>query len=274
MKPAVAGALVLIACFLTGCATTLRGTTDVLIVDSDPTGARVSVSSGLSGTTPATFTLRRKGDYVVTVTKDGFEAVSVNVTHKIVGAGSAGMAGNILLGGIIGAAVDAGSGAMFDLVPNPINVKLVPQSRQSVVADAASPSVPIPPRAEPSRPPHVVRTFTPSDITAAAATIEAMQNVSAALRQYVKANGHLPPGKTITDIYPALARIQPVRIADYWGNPFAFGATPEGFVIASAGADGQFDDETWNSAGQQGDLDEDAVLRVTGDSETFVRKWY
>jgi hypothetical protein len=83
----------------------------------------------------------------------------------------------------------------------------------------------------------------------------------------------LPPGKTVTDIYPALARVQPVRIADYWGNPFAFGATPEGFVIVSAGADGKFDDEMWTDTGDQRDLDEDAVLRVNGDSETFVRKW-
>jgi len=34
------------------------------------------------------------------------------------------MAGNIFVGGIIGVAVDAGSGAMNDLVPNPVNVTL------------------------------------------------------------------------------------------------------------------------------------------------------
>jgi len=46
------------------------------------------------------------------------------VTNKIANAGSAGMAGNIFVGGIIGVAVDAGSGAMNDLVPNPVNVTL------------------------------------------------------------------------------------------------------------------------------------------------------
>ena len=36
------------------------------------------------------------------------------------------MAGNLFLGGIIGAGVDASTGAMNDLVPNPIEVVLVP----------------------------------------------------------------------------------------------------------------------------------------------------
>jgi len=36
------------------------------------------------------------------------------------------MAGNVLFGGLIGAAVDAGSGAMHDLVPNPVDVRMVP----------------------------------------------------------------------------------------------------------------------------------------------------
>ena len=34
------------------------------------------------------------------------------------------MAGNVIFGGIIGAAVDAASGATKKLVPNPINVQL------------------------------------------------------------------------------------------------------------------------------------------------------
>jgi len=43
----------------------------------------------------------------------------------VVGAGAAGMAGNVILGGLIGAAVDAGSGAMKDLKPNPVKVTMV-----------------------------------------------------------------------------------------------------------------------------------------------------
>jgi hypothetical protein len=34
------------------------------------------------------------------------------------------MAGNVLLGGIIGAGVDVTTGAMLDLTPNPLNISL------------------------------------------------------------------------------------------------------------------------------------------------------
>jgi hypothetical protein len=237
----------------------------VLIVESEPTGARVTLSNGLTGTTPATFTLRRKGEYVVTIAKDGYETVTVNVTHKIVGAGSAGMAGNILLGGIIGAAVDASSGAMYDLVPNPVKVNLV-------VASAQAPSSP-PPVASVIATPPPKRALTPADTKAAVATLEGMHALSQALLRYVRANGQLPEGRTITEIYPALARSQPVRIADGWGNPFAYGRTAEGYVIASAGADGMFDDSTWMESGDQDDLNADAVLRVEKETETFARRW-
>lgn len=48
------------------------------------------------------------------------------MTHRTAGAGGAGMAGNVILGGLIAAAVDANSGATQDLVPNPLVVHLTP----------------------------------------------------------------------------------------------------------------------------------------------------
>jgi hypothetical protein len=42
----------------------------------------------------------------------------------VAGAGGAGFLGNALIGGVIGAGVDATSGAMLDLSPNPLNVQL------------------------------------------------------------------------------------------------------------------------------------------------------
>ena len=61
---------------------------------------------------------------VVSISKDGYETINVNVVPKVVGAGSAAMDGNVLLGGVIGAAVDAGTGSMYDLKPNPVHVVL------------------------------------------------------------------------------------------------------------------------------------------------------
>jgi hypothetical protein len=51
------------------------------------------------------------------------------------GGGGAGFAGNILAGGLIGMGVDATSGAMNDLMPNPLHVDLLPVA--PVVAVAA-----------------------------------------------------------------------------------------------------------------------------------------
>jgi hypothetical protein len=120
---------------LSGCATITRGTKEVLVIDSDPVGADVTTSIGLVGKTPATFKVSRKGGFTVTIQKQGYEPVTVQVSSQVAGAGAAGMAGNIILGGLIGAAIDAGSGAMKQLKPNPIQVKLVPTNATKVETD-------------------------------------------------------------------------------------------------------------------------------------------
>ena len=106
------------------CATVTRGTRDTLIVESEPSGARVSLSTGERGTTPTSFSLARSQPVTVTVEKAGFETAYVTVTPTVAGAGGAGLVGNIVLGGVIGAAVDLGTGAANDLKPNPVRVKL------------------------------------------------------------------------------------------------------------------------------------------------------
>lgn len=117
--------LLLAALIDTGCATITRGSSDTLVIESDPPGADVKLSNGLAGKTPVSFKLSRKDAVVVELQKTGYEPVKVNVQPQISGAGGVGMAGNVLLGGIVGAAVDVGTGAMNDLKPNPIQVRLV-----------------------------------------------------------------------------------------------------------------------------------------------------
>lgn len=112
--------------FSSGCATITRGTKEVLVVESDPSGADVELSTGLRGKTPTSFKLKRKRDLVVTISKAGYETATINVNSQIAGAGAAGMAGNLVFGGLIGAGIDAGSGATKQLKPNPVTVKLNP----------------------------------------------------------------------------------------------------------------------------------------------------
>jgi hypothetical protein len=87
--------------------------------------------------TPCSQKVKRRSDFVLTITKPGFETVTATITSSIDGAGAAGMAGNVILGGIIGAGVDAGTGAMHSHKPNPLVVELVPIGGLAQVGSAA-----------------------------------------------------------------------------------------------------------------------------------------
>ena len=118
------GAAVLAASSLSGCATVLRGTSQKFEIASVPPGADVELSTGVKCTTPCHLKLKRKTPFTATIKKDGFQTATVEVESKFNGAAAG--AGNILLGGVIGAVVDSGNGSMRSLRPNPVNVTLVP----------------------------------------------------------------------------------------------------------------------------------------------------
>lgn len=125
---------------LQGCATITRGTSEVLVIETEPPGANVDIApAGLRCTTPCAIELKRKGNYVLDIRKDGYEPARVNVLSQIAGAGAAGMAGNVVLGGLIGAAIDAGSGATKELKPNPVKLNLVRIEKDA--APVANPAV-------------------------------------------------------------------------------------------------------------------------------------
>lgn len=110
---------------LAGCATITRGTTDVLIVNSTPAGAQVKMSNGQGcDSTPCSFKLPRKSELNVVVSKEGCKPQQIRVTNKVANGGGAAMAGNVLVGGIIGAGVDASNGSTLDLTPNPVEANL------------------------------------------------------------------------------------------------------------------------------------------------------
>lgn len=135
MKRLTILSLLLTVLLTSGCASITRGTKDAFAIESSPPGASATLSNGLSCTTPCAMELPRKHAFTVTFAMEGYKPVTANVIPRQAGAGSAGMAGNVLFGGLIGAAVDAGSGAMKDLYPNPLVVTLVEESstEESVV---------------------------------------------------------------------------------------------------------------------------------------------
>lgn len=154
----MAGALALVMT-LPACATVVRGTKQSFVIDSEPTSAVATLSTGQTCTTPCSLKVKRKDPFTVHVTHDGYQPVDASVTSET-RAGA--VAGNILLGGLIGAGVDAADGSLKSLVPNPLHVKMV-----SLEAPAAEPIVPTPPAdaAAPSAP--LPETTTPPAATPA-----------------------------------------------------------------------------------------------------------
>ncbi len=109
----------------TACATVTRGATEAWTVETDPIGAQVRTTAGFAcDATRCTFKMSRKSEFTVTITKLGYKTVTTQVVHEVSGAGGVGMAGNVVLGGIIGAGVDLATGAMMSLRPNPLVVKM------------------------------------------------------------------------------------------------------------------------------------------------------
>lgn len=111
------------------CTTVTRGTSESFAIQTEPAGAQAKVTDArgmMQCTTPCSLKVKRRGNLHVVVAKDGFETVDTTVASSVDGAGAAGMAGNVILGGLIGAAIDAGSGAMHSHKPNPLTVVMVP----------------------------------------------------------------------------------------------------------------------------------------------------
>jgi hypothetical protein len=111
---------------LASCATITRGSHERVRVLSTPPGADVRLSTGETGVTPVSFIKNRRDSFQVTVSKPGYLTTTVNVESRASGAGVAATAGNLVAGGVVGAAVDAGTGAWNSLYPNPVSVPLVP----------------------------------------------------------------------------------------------------------------------------------------------------
>ncbi|WAP67077.1 hypothetical protein [Jiella pelagia] len=71
--------------------------------------------------------------------KPGYQTETVQVSTEVSGGGAAGMAGNILLGGVVGIGVDAVTGAALDHTPNPVNIVLEPDGVPQITVETGKP---------------------------------------------------------------------------------------------------------------------------------------
>jgi len=118
-----------IALTASACATITRGTTTQVQFHSNPPEAQARTSMGFVCITPCTLQVSRKDEFTVIFTKAGYHTVEIPVKTQVAGAGVAGFAGNIVLGGVVGMAADAATGAALEHFPNPVSVTLTARKK-------------------------------------------------------------------------------------------------------------------------------------------------
>jgi hypothetical protein len=143
----------LAACFsVTGCASITRGTSEDVTVNALPADSEITTSTGVTcAQSPCIVHVDRKTAFTAYAKHQGYEPGTLAIQTHVSGGGAAGLAGNILVGGIIGVGVDAATGATLDHYPNPATIVLRP-------VDPTNPKTPIykiPPPPKPEQSPGV-----------------------------------------------------------------------------------------------------------------------
>lgn len=124
---------------LSGCATIVGDDTQLVQVNSEPTGAQFQIkdetgATVAQGITPQGVTLAKsdgsyfgKKSYQITMSKDGYSPVALPVKAS---ANGWYIGGNIVFGGLIGwLAVDPFNGGMYTLKPKQATAVMVPQAQ-------------------------------------------------------------------------------------------------------------------------------------------------
>jgi len=129
MKVLMLTGLILALSFLNGCATVTTGSNQNVTVETEPSGANCKMTRddetiGIVNPTPGSITIGKDKDQIdVSCELSGYLTTAYSLDSTFQGA----TLGNILLGGIIGIAIDAGSGAMNEY-PASIFVRLQPEA--------------------------------------------------------------------------------------------------------------------------------------------------
>lgn len=129
LRVGLLGAALLATC---SCATVIRGTEQSLQIMSDPPGARASLGTGQACNTPCSINLSRSTSTAITFEKEGCERTMVSVFPTIAGAG-------VVLGGVI----DYGTGAVYNLQPNPVVASLRCGQTGASVAPTVTTTTPV-----------------------------------------------------------------------------------------------------------------------------------
>ena len=122
-----AAALAAAMCMLAGCASIVHGASEKVRLDSDPGGAEVVIDDTRHVNTPAVVSLSRKTDHKLKFHKPGYQDDTETLTSSV----SAWVFGNLVSGGLVGAAIDVSDGAARKLSSDQVNASLRPIPAQS-----------------------------------------------------------------------------------------------------------------------------------------------
>jgi hypothetical protein len=113
----------LVALLFAGCATIMHGTTQQLDIRSTPTTAKVLIDHTSVGVTPILSTLTRKSSHLVRLELEGYQPYEATISRGV----SGWVWGNLVFGGLIGLAVDAVTGGLYQLSPAQIQAEMKKQ---------------------------------------------------------------------------------------------------------------------------------------------------
>jgi len=117
----------ILAILIYGCATIMHGTSQDIAVSSNPSNAKVTIDGNTVGNTPLTTSLSRKDIHTVKIELDGYHPFE----SKIMKETSGWVWGNIIFGGLIGLAVDAITGGLYDLTPEQVQAEMREMKNQT-----------------------------------------------------------------------------------------------------------------------------------------------
>lgn len=112
--------------FCFSCATVTRGVNQALTITSSPSGANVTLSTGEECLIPCTLELRRGDDYTALIELDGYQSIETSVISQRSDDNRGSTFVSYMYAGLQGIAVDMATGALNELVPNPLHVDLEP----------------------------------------------------------------------------------------------------------------------------------------------------
>jgi hypothetical protein len=113
---------------LNACSTIMHSTTQEVEFISIPPNANISIDGLKFGTSPQKVNIERGANHVVTFELEGYEVYETQVTRKL----SFWFWGNALNGFIPGMTIDMFTGAMYNLLPEKMEVELSPAKHETI----------------------------------------------------------------------------------------------------------------------------------------------